>query len=226
MGKPSKKRSKEKKEKWKFESGKIAQSQKLVADANEIADPMTLIEPFRKFDRNGLTINISCEWAAKMDVKCRDWAINLTRKNMKELYEACEWGWNDKAKKSEMEEDAARYLIARDEKGDPQACVHFRFDLDDDIEVVYCYEIQLEESVRRKGLGKFLMQILELLALKTGMKKVVATVLKHHVVSKSFFEKLKYQLDDTNPDDQISSVVNNVEYCYIIVSKIIPVKKA
>lgn len=38
-----------------------------------------------------------------------------------------------------MEEDGARYLIARDENGEPNACVHFRFDLDDDIEVVYWF---------------------------------------------------------------------------------------
>lgn len=54
-------------------------------------------------------------------------------------YEGCEWGWNDKTKKTEMEEDGARYLIARDENGEPNACVHFRFDLDDDIEVVYWF---------------------------------------------------------------------------------------
>ena len=29
----------------------------------------------------------------------------------------------------------------------------FRFDMDFDDDVLYCYEIQLDESVRRKGLG-------------------------------------------------------------------------
>ena len=40
------------------------------------------------------------------------------------------------------------------------------------------YEIQLSEAVRRKGLGKFLIQLLELIGHKTAMKKVVLTVFK------------------------------------------------
>ena len=31
--------------------------------------------------------------------------------------------------------------------------------MDHDDDVLYCYEIQLEESVRRKGLGKFIMKV-------------------------------------------------------------------
>ena len=31
--------------------------------------------------------------------------------------------------------------------------------MDHDDDVLYCYEIQLEESVRRKGLGKFMMKV-------------------------------------------------------------------
>jgi hypothetical protein len=42
----------------------------------------------------------------------------------------------------------------------PSLC---RFDLEDDVPVVYCYELQLEEAAQRKGLGKFLMQLLELI---------------------------------------------------------------
>ena len=34
-----------------------------------------------------------------------------------------------------------------------------RYDMDHDDDVLYCYEIQLEESVRRKGLGKFMMKV-------------------------------------------------------------------
>ena len=32
---------------------------------------------------------------------------------------------------------------------------NLRFDMDRDDDVLYCYDIQLEESVRRKGLGLF-----------------------------------------------------------------------
>ena len=42
----------------------------------------------------------------------------------------------------------------------PNVC---RFELEDDVPVAYCYELQLEAAAQRKGLGKFLMQLLELI---------------------------------------------------------------
>ena len=38
---------------------------------------------------------------------------------------------------------------------------HDRYDMDFDDDVLYCYEIQLEESCRGKGLGKFMMKVLQ-----------------------------------------------------------------
>ena len=52
-------------------------------------------------------------------------------------YENSDWGWNDKQKKEEMTEDKAWYIVARDTEGQPVALVHFRFDVDEDIEVLY-----------------------------------------------------------------------------------------
>eukprot|EP00061_Rhincodon_typus_P014351 g41315.t1 len=51
------------------------------------------------------------------------------------------------------------------------------------------YEVQLESRVRRKGLGKFLMQILQLLANSTQMKKVMLTVFKHNHGAYQFFKE-------------------------------------
>ena len=44
--------------------------------------------------------------------------------------------------------------------------------------MVFVNEIQLEESVRRKGLGKFMMQVLEIVAFKADMRKIVVAVFK------------------------------------------------
>ena len=52
-------------------------------------------------------------------------------------YEESDWGWNDKQKKEEMIEEEAWYLIARDVDNEPVAIVHFRFDLDEEEEVLY-----------------------------------------------------------------------------------------
>ena len=52
-------------------------------------------------------------------------------------YEDSDWGWNDRQKRDEMMEDKARYLIARDDDGNNVAVSHFRYDLDNDIEILY-----------------------------------------------------------------------------------------
>ena len=46
------------------------------------------------------------------------------------------------------------------------AFVHYRFVVEEDFPVLYVYELQLEKCVQGKGLGKFLMQLLELIACK------------------------------------------------------------
>ena len=44
--------------------------------------------------------------------------------------------------------------------------VHYRFVVEEDVHVLYVYELQLESSAQGKGLGKFLMQLIELIACK------------------------------------------------------------
>jgi len=45
---------------------------------------------------------------------------------------------------------------------------------------VCSYEIQLCEEVRRKGLGKFLMQILELMAFKYTLHNLLSLLFTSH----------------------------------------------
>ena len=76
--------------------------------------------------------------------------------------------------------------------------------MDHDDDVLYCYEIQLEESVRRKGLGKFMMKVLELLMMKNDLLKIMCTVFKHNDVASKFFkEVLKFEIDETCPYDTV-----------------------
>ncbi|XP_072102116.1 N-alpha-acetyltransferase 40 isoform X2 [Mobula birostris] len=123
------------------------------------------------------------------------------RKYDRNGYEQSEWGWKDREKREEMTDERAWYLVARDGGGkQPAAFSHFRFDVDCGEEVLYCYEVQLEARVRRKGLGKFLMQILQLLANSTQMKKVMLTVFKHNSGAYQFFrEALQFDIDESSP---------------------------
>lgn len=92
-----------------------------------------------------------------------------------------EWPVEEKVKRREMVAPEARYIFvyeeAMSEQQRPSAtCVeerapilgflHFRFLIEEELPVLYVYELQLEPRVQGKGLGKFLMQLIELIALK------------------------------------------------------------
>lgn len=46
--------------------------------------------------------------------------------------------------------------------------VHYRFVLEEELPVVYVYELQMEPSFQGKGLGKFMMQLVEQIACKVA----------------------------------------------------------
>jgi len=115
----------------------------------------------------------------KLPEELFEWLFTLFKSNMQSIYEKS-WGWNESQKKKELKEESARFIIAFDKSTKtPVAFTHFRFDLEEGPRLcLYCYELQLNESVRKKGLGKFMMQLLELIARKYGMQWVFLTCLK------------------------------------------------
>ncbi|XP_056366309.1 N-alpha-acetyltransferase 40 isoform X2 [Oenanthe melanoleuca] len=170
-----------------------------VEAANQLQDPLEAFPVFKKYDRNGLNVSIECRRASGLEPSTLDWAFELTKANMQSLYEQSEWGWKEREKRAELRDERAWYLLARDCSG-PVAFSHFRFDVECGDEVLYCYEVQLESRVRRRGLGKFLLQILQLVANSTQMKKVMLTVFKHNPGALQFFrEALQFEVDPTSP---------------------------
>lgn len=175
-------------------------AQLIVDIANRQRDPMSSLKAFHWFKADGYQFAIGCHRVTDLSLPTISWALRLTRDNMQQLYEASEWGWSERAKRQELTHRNAWYLIASTPMGEPVGFIHFRFDVDNGIEVLYCYEVQLEASVRRLGLGKYMMLVLELVAMKSHMKKVMLTVFKHNVVGWNFFtRKMRYELDETTP---------------------------
>jgi len=177
----------------------------IVNAANSVKDPMEALPSFRRFNKNGLDLNIETTRVTDLDDFSKEWLMDLLRANMKDMYEKSEWGWNERNKSEEMFDDAAWYLVAREgENKTPVAFAHFRYDMDYDDEVLYVYEIQLEECARRKGLGKFMMTVLELLSHKADMRKIMLTCFKHNPLAHKFFKgNLKYERDETNLEDDV-----------------------
>ncbi|KAI3425014.1 hypothetical protein D9Q98_008396 [Chlorella vulgaris] len=88
---------------------------------------------------------------------------------------------------------------AGSELGQPVAFLHFRFEAEDDEAVLYCYEIQVAAAVQGKGLGRFLMQLLELMGRRSGVARLMLTVFHDNVAATAMYRKLGYVLDADSP---------------------------
>jgi len=205
MGKKPNVKAKERKAERKAMEMKMNSGVFSIKKANAQPDPLEPLPSFKKFERNGVDLVLEAKRAGSLDTSTKDWIFDLMERNMKEMYSKSEWGWNEDNKRKELNEDAAWFLIAREKETEvPVAFSHFRFDMDHDDDVLYCYEIQLEECVRRKGLGKFMMKVLELMMIKNDLLKIMLTVFKHNDIASSFFKDvLKYEIDETCPYDTV-----------------------
>jgi len=207
MGKKDNVKSQEKKAERKAMAAKRNTRVANVKLANSAEDPLAVLpKPFSVYNKNGLDLKLETTRAPEVDEKTLVWAFNMVESSMKPLYDASHSddpdGWNGKEKKIEMREVENWYLIARNPEGTAVAFATFRYDMEYDDEVIYCYEIQVEKSFRRKGLGRFMMKLLEMLAIKADMLKLMVTIFKNDKPQVDFFKTaLKFSKDETNLGD-------------------------
>lgn len=95
----------------------------------------------------------------------------------------------------------------------------FMLTWEDGVEVIYCYEIHLEEHVRGRGMGKRLMGQLEEVGRRAEVKKAMLTVFKKNKAAVEFYERLGYKEDEYSPRPK--KLRNGVikELDYLIMSK-------
>jgi len=122
-------------------------------------------------------------------VEMSDLYIPKLQLNMEGPY-GSEWPEEEKVKRREMVAHDAHYIFVHEvansnadgkttmltaaetstccleNSGPLVGFVQYRFVLEEEIPVLYVYELQLEPRVQGKGLGKFLMQLLEFMAQK------------------------------------------------------------
>ena len=113
MARKDNKQAKEKKKERKLLEMKMNAGVANVKRANAQENPISSLPSFATFSKNGENIQLETRRGKELDKETREWAFKLLEKNMKEMYVASNWGWNETNKRLEMEEDTAWYLIAR-----------------------------------------------------------------------------------------------------------------
>lgn len=123
-----------------------------------------------------------------------------------ERHYGTEWPREEKVKHREMVAPDARYIFAyeaptlsrndemglitmNEHVGDVVGFAHYRFILEEELPVLYVYELQLEQHVQGKGVGKFLMHLLELIARK--VEDSISHVCLSSLPSSSIFVKFQ-----------------------------------
>ena len=219
-------------------TAKLAAAKKLedAVTAAEALDPEIALAPFiaKPFVRNGLGTSVQCVAdARKISAEDKGWIWNLLETNMRPVYGPTAWRKEAKEKKSEMTAADARYLIARatdvpnESSGngnDPDTpClgfVHYKFVVEEGVCVLYVYELQIAQNARRRGVGKFLMMLAEVLAKQAGCAGVMLTVQCVNAAAISFYEKNKYVLSPISPRKCDPWAFEENQYDYDIYQKI------
>ena len=154
--------------------------------------------------------------------------LNLFEENMGDFYRSSSWGLDMDEKRNELTHDDARFLIVMADDDDDTNAVaeesakvlgfaHFRYEEDDEEEptapVSYLYELQIQSTQQKSGLGKRIMNIVELLALSSQMQKVMLTVFKSNKRAMGFYlNKMKYEVDESSPSNFEGEENENCDY--------------
>ena len=124
---------------------------------------------FQQYSKNGISVKLSTKKLNDLNDETKAVLMNLLESNMKKLYEENNKSWSDKEKMNEMFGDkngASWYLLAENyDDGTIVGFSHFKFELDYGDEVLYVHEIQVDSKFQTKGLGRFMMQVLEMLGM-------------------------------------------------------------
>ncbi|KAF8072830.1 NAA40 [Scenedesmus sp. PABB004] len=171
--------------------------------------------PFAAYAKDGLAARIAFKHAEQLTPAERDGVWALFEANMAAVYEADAQKWQPRAKRRELFHDDARYFLMTDEQGELLAFTHFRFEVEENLleaeelaaaalprysPVLYCYELQAAPPARRKGVGRRLMQLLELVALKFKLHAVLLTVQRSNGGAHAFYGRLGYKQHPSCPE--------------------------
>ncbi|KAH8102464.1 acyl-CoA N-acyltransferase [Cristinia sonorae] len=131
----------------------------------------------------------------------REIVWRLLNGNMRDMSKNSSLGWLPIKKKKELFHSQSRFIIVRDDAADIVAFTMFRFDVEDDGDVLYCYEVQVAGESRGFGLGKQLMDFLASIGKKWRMECLMLTVLKVNKGAIRFYKSYGLQVDEYSPDD-------------------------
>lgn len=150
-------------------------------------------------------------------------------------YKTSEMKWSSAKKKREMILPDMRYIVLSentstsvlpsesvpDGKGTLKTLgfISFMLTYEDNLEVLYVYEIHLDVELRSQGVGTVLMTLVESIGRKAGVEKCMLTVFKSNRKAVKWYQRCGYDIDAYSPGPRILRNGKVKESSYSILSK-------
>ncbi len=243
-----------------------------------LPDTLAALAPFATYKRMGVSLRFAS--AQELSVSQLAWvmatlkrrvqscmrtldayahALCPRRSNMEPVFGAQAWPAQERTRRKDAVAADARYLFAHDDtpvpagapEPPPLGFVHYRFVVEEDVPVLYVYELQVTgtcgkaacarrplpatrltrsalalrhraEAARGKGLGRFLMLFVEMLAKRSpgGIGGVMLTIQRANARALDFYvSKCRYSMDEISPA-KTDPFAEADEYDYDIFSKL------
>lgn len=212
---------------------------KLVESVNGLDAPDFFKKYLAQDTLSAITSDVSVPEHERLRIVLTDAGRSIPAKN-KDLLEQCLWliestsaqdyrnsegKWSASRKRKEMRFPDMRYVILVIGQGDGHAeakvagFVSFMITYEDGREVVYCYEIHLDEPYQGQGVGKKLMAVVEGVGRNVGVEKCMLTVFKANKRAVKMYERLGYSEDEFSPAPRKLRNGTVKEASYMILSK-------
>lgn len=187
---------------------------KMRVDRANAAGGLTSVFPnYSIIKCNDIDVHLHCFKGNTISKHLSQWMLNLTAKNVSQYYEGCQFangdGWDPISVLKEMTSQKANIIIFSTSKSAPSidksedllGFLHYRFEIEFDIDCCYIWDLQLEENSRGKGIGTSIMDPLSSLCSKFQISTFFCTVQKANTTAMKFWkDKWKFEMDENSPD--------------------------
>jgi GNAT superfamily N-acetyltransferase len=161
-----------------------------------------LLPALLAFSKNGLDVAIKFYTGSTLTKELRQFMFRLAKKNTKAISDASGYGWDDDEYKEALKAPEERFLVAfaaetESTAAAPVAFIDFQFALQgalvEEMEGETCLlvqDLQLQKAVQRKGLGRHLLSLAQLIARKQGMSTVATKVFTNDDKAQAFMTQM------------------------------------
>jgi N-alpha-acetyltransferase 40 len=173
------------------------------------------------------SLNLSLQTWTSMPPTLRTACLNLIELTNSTHYQSSEMGWSRAKKLKEMRHPAMKYSLllpsalaspSHTEEG-VQGFLSFMVTEEDGYDVIYCYELHLQPERQGQGLGKRMMEVMEIMGARVGVEKAMLTVFRSNEKAVRAYQKWGYGVDEFSPEGRRLRDGTVKESSYVILSK-------